>query len=260
MRIAVIGAGVAGLGAGLALARDGHDVVILERDATPLPQDPHAAFEWDRRGAPQVRHSHALLARLRNLLRDHYPDVLDDLLAAGATELRFTENLPPTIEDRSPHPGDEDLVALACRRTTFEWVLRRSVLAQGGVELRDGVVIDALDGANGVVTGVRLADGDRAGGGPASSVPADVVVAANGRRSPISGWLADVGAAPVFEEEEDTGIVYFSRFYRLCGGEEPVMEGPIGADLGYLKFAVFRGDNGTFSVTLAVANDDTELR
>ena len=253
MRISVIGAGVAGLGAALALARDGHDVVLLERDATPLPPDPHAAFEWDRRGAPQVRHSHALLARLRNLLRDHYPDVLADLLAAGATELRFTDNLPVGMEDRSPHPGDDDLVALACRRTTFEWVLRRSVLAQGGVELRDGVVVEGLAGRAGAVSGVRLA------GGP--TIDADVVVAATGRRSPIPAWLAEVGGAEVFEEEEDTGIVYFSRFYRLCDGvEEPVMEGPIGADLGYLKFAVFRGDNGTFSVTLAVANDDTELR
>jgi 2-polyprenyl-6-methoxyphenol hydroxylase-like FAD-dependent oxidoreductase len=253
MRIAVIGAGVAGLGAALALARDGHDVVILERDATPLPEDPHAAFEWDRRGAPQVRHSHALLARLRNLLRDHYPDVLADLLTAGATEMRFADNLPPTIEDQSPRPGDEDLVALACRRTTFEWVLRRSVLAQGGVELRDGVVVEGLAGCDGTVTGVRLASGE--------IVDADIVVAATGRRGAVGAWLAEVGAAPVAEAEEDTGIVYFSRFYRLCDGvEEPVVEGPIGADLGYLKFAVFQGDNGTFSVTLAVANDDGELR
>jgi 2-polyprenyl-6-methoxyphenol hydroxylase-like FAD-dependent oxidoreductase len=253
MQVAVIGAGVAGLGSALALARDGHRVVVLERDATPLPADPHAAFEWDRRGAPQVRHSHALLARLRNLLRDRYPDVLTDLLAAGATELRFTDNLPATLEDRSPHPGDEDLVALACRRTTFEWVLRRSVLAQGGVVLRDGVVVDALEGAAGTVTGVRLGGGE--------IVPADVVVAANGRRSHVGQWVEGVGGEPVVEEEEDTGIVYFSRFYRLRDGvEEPVMEGPIGADLGYLKFAVFRGDNGTFSVTLAVANDDTLLR
>ena len=120
---------MAGLGTALALSRAGRQVTLLERDATPLPADPDAAFEWDRRGAPQVRHSHALLARLRNLLRDRHPDVLEALLEAGATEMRFADNLPVDIVDRDPRPGDEDLVALACRRTTFEWVLRRIVLA-----------------------------------------------------------------------------------------------------------------------------------
>ena len=56
--------------------------------------------------------------------------MLADLLAAGATEIRFAENLPPTMTDCDPAPGDDELVMLACRRTTFEWVLRRSVLAE----------------------------------------------------------------------------------------------------------------------------------
>ena len=85
---------MAGLGTALACTRDGHDVTILERDATPMPESADAAFWWERRGAPQVRHSHAFLARARNLLRDRAPDVLADLLAAGATEMPFTAALP----------------------------------------------------------------------------------------------------------------------------------------------------------------------
>ena len=104
-RAVVVGAGVGGLGSALALARAGWSVTLVERDATPLPPDPDAAFFWDRRGAPQVRHSHALLARLRNLLRDHYPDVLDQLLDAGATEIRFCELLPLEITDRATPTG-----------------------------------------------------------------------------------------------------------------------------------------------------------
>jgi 2-polyprenyl-6-methoxyphenol hydroxylase-like FAD-dependent oxidoreductase len=257
-RAVVIGAGVGGLGAALALGRAGHDVTILERDATPLPHNPDEAFEWDRRGAPQVRHSHALLARLHNLLRDRHPDVLAALLDAGATELRFAEHLPPTLDDLSPKPGDEDLVALACRRTTFEWVLRRTVLAESHVQLRDGVVVEGLEATSHpsgrpLVTGVRLEGGEVVSG--------DLIVAANGRRSAVPAWLAAIGAGDVPEVEEDTGIVYYSRFYRLLPEvEEPVQEGPIGADLGYLKFAVFKGDNGTFSVTLAASNEDREMR
>src|SRR5262245_2660355 len=165
MHIVVVGAGMAGLGTALACARDGHQVTILERDATPMPPSPDAAFAWQRRGAPQVRHSHAFLARLRNLLRDRAPDVLEELLTAGATELPFTAELPPTLTDRSPRDGDGDLVALACRRTTFEWVLRRAAMAQDGVELRDGVGVDVdgLQARPGVpphVTGVAGIDCD----------------------------------------------------------------------------------------------------
>src|SRR4051812_3645357 len=134
MKIVIVGAGVSGLGAALLLAREGHDIVLLERDATPLPHDPDEAFGWERRGAPQVRHSHAFLARGRNLLRDRLPDVRDSLLRAGVTEVAWGEMIPDTITDPSPKPGDEDLV-MACRRTTFEWVLRKVAMEAHGVDL-----------------------------------------------------------------------------------------------------------------------------
>jgi flavin-dependent dehydrogenase len=38
------------------------------------------------------------------------------------------------------------------------------------------------------------------------------------------------------------------------------MDGPIGGDLGYFKYAIFVGDNRTFSVTAGVPTEDDELR
>ncbi len=257
MHVVVVGGGIAGLGSALSVARNGHRVTVLERDNTPMPDSADEAFEWDRRGAPQVRHSHAFLARLRNLLREHHPDVLEALYEAGATEMRFGDDLPATITNFERLPEDDDLVMIACRRTTFEWVVRRAALANGLVTFRTGVVVDGLvtDGAVGRpnVTGVRLADG--------STVGADLVVVANGRRSALADWLGDIGSPTVPESMEDTGIVYFSRFYRLRDDAEfPPRTGPIGGDLGYLKYGVFVGDNRTFSVTLATPVEDDQLR
>jgi 2-polyprenyl-6-methoxyphenol hydroxylase-like FAD-dependent oxidoreductase len=63
--VVVIGGSVAGLGVALALSGRGHRVTILEADATPrLATHGEAFASWKRRGAPQTRHSHALLARL----------------------------------------------------------------------------------------------------------------------------------------------------------------------------------------------------
>ncbi len=258
-RLAVIGAGVAGLGVALCAGRAGHDVVLIERDATPLPPDPAGAFGWDRRGAPQVRHSHAFLARLRNLLIERHPDVLDALLAAGATPLDFIAMLPEGM-DRSPLPGDDELVALACRRTTYEWVLRR-ITTEGDdpiASLLHGRAVVALRSAGPLrdrvprVSGLRLDD--------STTIDADVVVDASGRRSPLPSLLSPLGVDLV-EQREDTGIVYFSRFFALLdGAEHPAQLGPIGGDLGFVKYGVFRGDDRTFSVTLAVATDDLDLR
>ncbi len=251
MQLVVVGGGIAGLGTALACARAGHHVTILERDDTPMPSDAEAAFAWKRGGAPQVRHSHAFLARLRNLLRDRAPDVLAALLASGATEISFTANLPETLTDHDPRPGDEQLVAIACRRTTFEWVLRRLVLAEPGVELRHGVAATALAAQPGAIPVVTGVDG----------VAADLVVDARGPRSSSDAWLAAIGAPPVREELHESGIVYFSRFYRVNRGAGiPPFAGPLAADLGFLKYAIFLGDNDTFSITYAVESHDEELR
>jgi 2-polyprenyl-6-methoxyphenol hydroxylase-like FAD-dependent oxidoreductase len=253
--IAVVGGGMAGMLAALLLARDGHRVTVYERDDTDLPETADEAFEkWDRRGAPHARQSHALLARLRRTLTERAPDVLGMLAEQGATELTVERILPPTMADRAPRPGDDELVLWCCRRLTIEWVLRRVVTAEPGVTWRRGVGVDGLVADGTRVHGVRLDDG--------SHVPADLVVVGGGRNSPVMEWIAALGGdvQPV-EEHSETGIVYLSRFYRLRSGRElPVLtEKGAGGDLGYIAFAGFYGDNGTFSITFGVPTIDREL-
>ena len=253
--IAIVGGGMAGLLAALVLARDGHRVTVLERDDTDVPATADEAFDhWDRRGAAHARQSHAILARLRRILRERAPDVLDALLAQGATELSVERILPPDIVDRDPRPGDDDLVLLCCRRLTIEWVLRKAVTSEPGVFWRGGVGVAGFVAEGIDVRGVRLEDG--------TIVEADLVVVGGGRNSPVMEWIGALGGAvqPV-EEMSDAGIVYLSRFYRLRGGQElPLLtKDGAGGDLGYIAFAGFYGDNDTFSITFGVPTNDREL-
>jgi len=262
--VVVIGGSVAGLGVALALSGRGHRVTILEADATPLPATHGEAFaRWKRRGAPQTRHSHALLARLRNLIRDHAPELLEKLLACGADELRFTDRVRELFPDAELEPGDDDIVALACRRITFEWILRRHVLDTGLVDFRDGVVVERLDAVRDVPTGLPRVTGVWARSASGETLVAgDLVVDASGRRSALRRWLPAIGTPPVREASSPCGIFYTSRFYRLHDGvPQPSFDGGIvGADLGYLKVGVFAGDSRVFSLTLAASPTDVEMR
>jgi 2-polyprenyl-6-methoxyphenol hydroxylase-like FAD-dependent oxidoreductase len=263
--VIVIGGSVSGLGAALALSGRGHRVTILEADATPLPASHVEAFEnWERKGSPQARQSHAFLARLRNLIRDNAPELLEKLLACGAGELRFVDRLHQLFPDAEIEEGDEDMVFLACRRITFEWVLRRHVIDTGLVDFKDGAKVLKLEAKPGsgdtppIVTGVWF----ERGGGEPQLLAGDVVVDASGRRSKLRNWLPEIGGRELREESNPCGIFYTSRFYALKEGVEPPTHdgGIVGVDLGYLKLGIFPGDSRVFSITLAASPGDDDMR
>ncbi|MBI2705893.1 MAG: NAD(P)-binding protein [Actinobacteria bacterium] len=248
--IAVIGSGVGGLTAALALGRAGHRVTVLERDRVPHAADPDEAFAADRHGAPQVHQTHGFLARLQVVLRDRFPDVLDAVLEAGAT------TMPTTADFGEPEAGDDDLRVLIMRRTTLEWVLRQKASEQDGVEIRAGVGVSGLVGAprrhGGIpaVSGVHLDDG--------TELAADLVVASNGRRAPLPQWLGELGVH-VPETVHESGLMYLSRWYRWTAGLDG-LDPKLGGDLGFVKFLGVPGDGDTLSITLAIASNDADLR
>jgi len=80
--ILVLGGGVCGLGTALMLARDGHEVTVLERDPQPPPASAGEAWQaWERRGVVQFHQPHFVQARGRHVLDTELPDVRDALLA-----------------------------------------------------------------------------------------------------------------------------------------------------------------------------------
>lgn len=258
--IVVIGGSVAGLIGSLALARTGQRVTVLDKDPRPFPAAPDEAFDpWTRRGSPQVRHSHAFLGRMHNLIRDREPELLQRLLALGAEEIAFQSQASRYFPDATVEPGDEDATLLACRRVTFEWGLRQHVIESELVEFQTAVEVTGLQAEGGAaprITGVRTRSAD----GTESTLAAGLVVDASGRRTQLDEWLEQVGAPRPRQVLQPCGIFYSSRFYRLLPGvERPSPDAVIGADLGYMKCGIFPGDANTFSVTLAAAPDDDEM-
>ena len=230
MDIVVAGAGIGGLTAAIGLARDGHRVQVVERDDTPMPDNVEDAFAWDRRGAPQVRHTHGFPALIRIVLRDRFPDVLAALRAAGVNEISILPAaVTPDVADYERHA--EDLQVLSCRRTTLEFVLRQCALAESNIDICVGEAVDGW-------------------------TPGQVMVAATGRRGDIPSWFAPHGIT-IDETEHPTGTIYLSRFYRAASAE-PM--GYVGGRQAGLGFVIAGADNGTYSATLAVPSNDDELR
>jgi 2-polyprenyl-6-methoxyphenol hydroxylase-like FAD-dependent oxidoreductase len=258
--VVVLGAGIAGLCVALALAPTGRRITLLERDAPPPQGNADAVFDqWQRRGASQLRHSHAFLARLRSLFAAEHPALLAALREAGARELRFADGLPePIKETYRARPEDEEMAIIVSRRTTMEMVIRRHVEAAANVTIRSGVFVSGLiaerdPSSVAIARGLTLQDGERC--------LADLVIDAGGRGSPMLDWLTEAGAAPP-ETAEDCAILYYTRFYEFEPGQGDPPRGryaPTG-DLGYLKFGVFPADNGTFSITMAVPEVEEIMR
>jgi 2-polyprenyl-6-methoxyphenol hydroxylase-like FAD-dependent oxidoreductase len=255
-KVLVLGAGPCGLAAGMMLARDGHEVTVLERDPAPVPDTPEAAWEgWGRGGVAQFRQAHLLQARGREVLDAELPGVREALEAAGALRLDPLARMPRSVADRRRAPEDDRLTTVTARRPTIEQVLARAAEAEPGLEVRRGVRVAALrtreaDGRL-HVTGVRDARGGR--------LDADLVVDAMGRRSGLGPLLRAVGGT-MEEEACDSGYAYYTRFFTSSDGSTPAPLAPPLCHFGSFSVLSLPADAGTWSVTLYAAARDRPLK
>ncbi len=252
-----MGGSVAGLYTALELARDGHDVTVFERDPAPPERPADAALGWARPGTPQLRQSHAFIARAVRLLKADHPGLYAALRDAGAHEVRLAEHLPPWVTDRAPRAADDELLVLSARRPVFDCVLHRYAADSGVRVERTGVAGLTVDTSGAVphVTGVRLADG--------GTYAADAVVDATGRQTRTPKHLAAAGVAPLPETASPCGNRYYTRYYALRPGVQapPLQRGF--ASMGELDACVvlvFKGDGDAFSVSFQTDDDDEALR
>jgi 2-polyprenyl-6-methoxyphenol hydroxylase-like FAD-dependent oxidoreductase len=257
VKIVIAGGSAGGMFASLMLARAGHEVLLLEREGLEAASDVEAAASAAfRTGAPQIVQPHIIMARCRELLMEHLPDVYGNLLAAGVAEAPLWTQMAPSLVDTTPRPGDERFTLLMTRRSTIDWVLRKMVAAEPGVTRRSGTRVMGLLARSGNpphVTGVRAAEGE---------IAADLVVDATGYRTAIDSWLKEIGARPSHVQRAECGIAYFSRHYRFrSGAVAPGLPTTrIVAGLNEFNAGIWGADNGKMQMAVAPLAMDHRFR
>ena len=252
-RIVVAGAGMAGLTSAVFLARDGHEVIVCDRDPAPPADGLEPLWsQWSRPNVPHGRLGHGFLSGFRAELERRAPDVLEQVMRSGVPMINALRAAP----DGSSEPGDEEMVIALCRRPVLEGVIRRLVEREPGVTVRCGCVLAGLVAAPGrppTVTGVHTADGE--------VLAADMVVLAGGRRLPLAKWLQAIGAEAPGEVSEGCGQLWYTRYNGPAPGAEVEHRcNVVIEDLGFIFYSFGGADNGTFCYELGIPVSDRTLR
>ena len=256
-KILVLGGGVIGLSTAMMLVRRGHDVTVFERDSEPVPGSPEEAWRvWKRRGVVQFRQPHYLQPPAIQLLDSHLPDVKQAMVRAGCITLDGLATMPPTIPDRTPRDGDQRFTTITGRRPTIEYAV--ASVAEKIIPIRRGVIVASLltgpSTTKGIphVTGVRTMDGEE--------VSADLIIDATGRASNLPDWLQAIGARRPIEEAEDSGFIYYTRFFRSKNGAIPPYRAGTLTHFHSFSLLTIPADAGTWSVTVYISSGDQALK
>lgn len=208
----VVGGSMAGLLAAKACAESFEHVTVLERDdAAPRPEA--------RKGVPQGRHVHALLARGNDVIETFFPGITDQLVADGAVPI------DPGREMYWHHfggwhvPVDAGFRWIFLSRPLLEHHVRRRLLESSNVEFRGGVGATALVERGGTIAGVAVRP--RTGHAEAETVEADLVVDASGRGSQAPKWFQKLGLPAPREEVLGADVYYATRIFKRTREQAP---------------------------------------
>ena len=213
----VIGGSIAGLLAARVLSDTYARVTVFDRDDLP-------ATPQHRRGVPQSRHTHGLLARGFEIFEELFPGLGEDLREHGALVDDMQRGVLWFNDGHQVRRARSGLTVLLASRTMLEWYLRERVGALANVDIVAGTEVAGLLSSGDRLTGVRISD--------TVDVAADLVVDASGRSNRGPAWLAELGYPAVAEDIVRANLVYVTREYRHVPGEQDFIVSPGGAGRG----------------------------
>ena len=201
----VIGGSMAGLLCARVLADHCRHVTILERDSFPDGAE-------NRRGVPQGRHTHAILASGRNVIEQFFPGISSELIRVGAVAGDISQDARWFVGGGTLVRFKTGLEGLLVSRPFLETAVRGKVLALRNVQARENTVVDGLmsNADRSRVTGVRTG---------AETFLADLVVDATGRGSHSPQWLESMGYPKALEERVEVALAYTTRLFHRTGKE-----------------------------------------
>jgi 2-polyprenyl-6-methoxyphenol hydroxylase-like FAD-dependent oxidoreductase len=205
--VIVVGGSLAGLLATRVLADYYNKVTLIERDR--LPDEPD-----NRKGVPQGRHAHGLLAKGREILSQLFPNLMDDLVEGGAVLVDIAGDMSWYHFGGYKVRCKSGIVGPILSRPFLEWHLRRRVLALKNVtSIQEHDVKGLVATAGGArITGVTITPHGRSSG--EEVLLADLVVDASGRGSQSPKWLEALGYRRPDELSITMNAGYTSRMYR----------------------------------------------
>ncbi|GAA2385794.1 FAD-binding monooxygenase [Streptomyces glaucosporus] len=207
----VIGAGVAGLAVARVLTDACERVTVIDRDTLPTAPAP-------RRGVPQGRQLHTLLARGALALDELFPGFTDELVAAGASRADTQGDAHWYLDGHRAYRAPSGLISYGASRPLVEQLLRARVAALAGVGIRDSTEVLGLAAApdRTRITGVRVRprSGGASGDAGEETLGADLVVDASGRGSRALTWLEELGHPLPARTRVRADVVYVTRRFR----------------------------------------------
>jgi 2-polyprenyl-6-methoxyphenol hydroxylase-like FAD-dependent oxidoreductase len=209
----VLGASMTGLLTARVLADTYDRVTIVDRDdlSGGVSVEP-------RRGVPQGRHAHGLLAAGLSAIEELLPGATDELVAGGVPSGDMSGNVRFCPNGYRLAQSTVGLTGLGPSRPYLESYVRGRVAKLPGVTLlgeHDVTGIEASADRTRVV-GARVQS--RTAGSVEEILAADLVVDATGRGSRSPRWLKELGYEPPAAEHLMVDLGYTSQHYRVRPG------------------------------------------